>query len=74
MKHPASPPPDADPVGWFFRLERAVRESDFLIANEARRQLRRLGWIVAHKPVLAKQHKTERPALESPRGTEGSHA
>ena len=50
MKRQIAPTPEADPVGWFFRLERAVRESDYLIATEARRQLARLGWIVTHQP------------------------
>jgi hypothetical protein len=41
---------DPDPVGWFARLERAVRERDFLIATEAMRNLRSLGWVVNHSP------------------------
>jgi hypothetical protein len=57
MSRPATspPPPELDCVTWFARLERAVREQDFLIANEARQQLSRLGWIVRHNP------KGERP-------------
>jgi hypothetical protein len=62
MKHPVSSPPEAVPVGWFFRLERAVREGDFLIANEARKQLSRLGWLVRHNPDRAK------PAGAGPEG------
>ena len=43
-------PLHADPVAWFARLERAARERDFLIANEAKRHLARLGWDVRQKP------------------------
>jgi hypothetical protein len=46
----SSSPSDPDPVGWFVRLERAVRERDFLIATEAKRNLRSLGWLVNHSP------------------------
>ena len=48
-----SAPPDplrADPVAWFARLERAVREQDFLIANEAKHHLSQLGWDVRQEP------------------------
>jgi hypothetical protein len=44
-----SPPTDNDAVAWFFRLERAVHEQDFGLANEARRQLARLGWDVTRQ-------------------------
>lgn len=51
MSHPIAPSPltDDDAVAWFFRLDRAVREQDFGLASEARRQLARLGWLVARQ-------------------------
>jgi hypothetical protein len=49
-----SSPSGADPAGWFFRLERAVREGDYLVANEARKQLSRLGWAVRHNTQQTK--------------------
>jgi hypothetical protein len=39
-----------DPVGWFFRLVRAVNECDWGLAIEAQRQLARLGWDVRQRP------------------------
>ncbi len=52
MSRPAtSLPLEVDPVTWFARLERAVRERDFVIATEAKRHLSRLGWDVRHAPV-----------------------
>jgi len=54
MSRPATatgPPLDVDPVTWFARLERAVRERDFVIATEAKRHLSRLGWDVRHAPI-----------------------
>jgi hypothetical protein len=37
---------DDDPVRWFARLERAVREEDYPLAAVARDRLRDLGWRV----------------------------
>jgi hypothetical protein len=53
MSRPAKSRPtltETDPVMWFARLERAVREKDFLIAVEAQRHLSRSGWDVVHVP------------------------
>jgi hypothetical protein len=41
---------DADPIRWFVRLERAVREEDYPLAALARDRLFDLGWRVAHDP------------------------
>jgi hypothetical protein len=43
----SDPIPDDDPVRWFARLERAIREGDYPLAAIARDRLRRLGWQVA---------------------------
>ncbi len=45
-----TPIDDPDPVRWFARLERAVREQDFPLAALARDRLLDLGWRVAHDP------------------------
>jgi hypothetical protein len=45
-----APIDDPDPVLWFARLERAVREQDFPLAAVARDRLFDLGWRVAHDP------------------------
>ena len=38
--------PDDDPVRWFVRLERALREEDYPLAAIARDRLHELGWKV----------------------------
>ena len=53
MSHRAARPdpvPDDDPVRWFARLERAVREEDYPLASVARDQLFDLGWQVQLTP------------------------
>lgn len=45
-----SDPLQDDATAWFWRLERALREQDYLIATEARRHLARLGWDVRQRP------------------------
>ncbi len=44
------PVDDPDPVRWFARLERAVREEDYPLAAVARDRLFDLGWRVEHGP------------------------
>ena len=67
----SSPPPlGADPVFWFARLERAVRERDYLIANEARKKLAQLGWHIRCTPNGgSRQHPQD--ALHEAAGREG---
>lgn len=54
MNSIAATPLDQDPVAWFARLDRAVREKDWLLASAARDKLAELGWEVrqckARKP------------------------
>ena len=38
--------PDDDPVRWFVRFERALREEDYPLAAIARDRLYKLGWNV----------------------------
>ncbi len=45
-----TPIDDPDPVRWFARLERAVREEDYPLAAVARDRLFDLGWRVEHAP------------------------
>ena len=45
-----TPIDDPDPVRWFARLERAMREQDFPLAAVARDRLFDLGWRVEHDP------------------------
>jgi hypothetical protein len=42
---------DPDPVRWFARFERAVREQDYPLAAVARDRLFSLGWRVEHAPL-----------------------
>jgi hypothetical protein len=63
-RDPRTDPLHADPVAWFHRLERAVREQDYLIAGEAKRQLARLGWDVRQ---TAPRPRHEAPGREADR-------
>jgi hypothetical protein len=49
-----TPIEDPDPVRWFARLERAVREEDYPLASVARDRLFDLGWLVAHEPFQSR--------------------
>jgi hypothetical protein len=56
---------DNDPVRWFHRLERAVREQDYPLATIARDELRRLGWTVEpaqNRPPVHSRNGRQEPA------------
>lgn len=63
-----TPIDDPDPVRWFARLERAVREQDFPLAAVARERLFDLGWRVEHNPPQSRP--TPRQAAAGRQGGE----
>jgi hypothetical protein len=56
--------PDDDPVRWFVRFERALREEDYPLAAIARDRLHDLGW----KVEPAKDRPTPRQVARGERG------
>jgi hypothetical protein len=45
----------ATAVYWFARLIKSLGERDFILAMEAVKQLKRLGWIVYHRPPKSRK-------------------
>ena len=52
---------DSDPVSWFARLERAVREQDYALASVARDRLYDLGWRIQPSRPRGPQAEAARP-------------
>jgi hypothetical protein len=42
-------------VYWFARLIKSIGERDYILATEAAKRLRELGWIIHHRPRKARK-------------------